>query len=84
MNTKLHIGILLILLAGGAIFIVFGATSMKELRDYKQVPAVQLLPAVHAGEGDEVIVHMKEPAAFFASSVNHCLCPLPRSVSRQD
>ena len=30
----------LILLAGGVIFIVFGATSIKELRDYKQVSAV--------------------------------------------
>ena len=30
----------IILLAGGAIFIVFGATSVKELRDFKQIPAV--------------------------------------------
>ena len=29
-----------ILIAGGAIFIVFGATSVKELRDFKQIPAV--------------------------------------------
>ena len=30
----------IILIAGGAIFIVFGATSIKEMRDFKQVPAV--------------------------------------------
>ena len=30
----------IILLVGGAVFIVFGATSVKELRDFKQVSAV--------------------------------------------
>ena len=30
----------IILIAGGVIFIVFGATSVKELRDFKQVSAV--------------------------------------------
>lgn len=30
----------IILLVGGAVFIVFGATSVKELRDFKQIPAV--------------------------------------------
>lgn len=30
----------LILLAGGAVFIVLGVTSLKEIREFKQVPAV--------------------------------------------